>query len=157
MNQEEQIAEDIKVFDMMVSDQVSFIERILAESKNNLPFTFQDQSEKLIGYFEELKNWITVALEIYCYRIKKYIGSYLAVLGDVDAIVMTAGVGENDSYVREHALSGLTQFGIELDRVKNQADVSWIKEIQSENSRIKLLVIPTNEEKQIAISCLEFV
>jgi acetate kinase len=68
-----------------------------------------------------------LALDIYCYRIKKYIGSYLAVLGSVDAIVMTAGVGENDSYVREHALSGLTHFGIEVDRVKNQSEHSGIQ------------------------------
>jgi acetate kinase len=96
-----------------------------------------------------------LALDIYCYRIKKYIGSYLAVLGNLDAIVMTAGVGENDSYVREHALSGLTHFGIEVDRVKNQSEHSGIQEIQSDDTRIKLLVIPTDEEKQIALSCLE--
>ena len=97
-----------------------------------------------------------VALDIYCYRIKKYIGSYLAVLSSVDAIVMTAGVGENDSYVREHALSGLTHFGIEVDRAKNQAKRNGIREIQSEDSLVKLLIIPTDEERQIAMSCLGF-
>lgn len=95
-----------------------------------------------------------LALDIYCYRIKKYIGGYLASVGPIDSIVLTAGVGENDAYVREHALAGLEHLGIDLNIEQNQKRVSGINEIHAENSQVKILVIPTNEEKQIALSAL---
>lgn len=95
-----------------------------------------------------------LALDIYCYRIKKYIGAYLASVGPIDAIVLTAGVGENDAYVREHALSGLAHLGIAVDVRQNQKRVSGINAIHSADSAVEILVIPTNEEKQIALSAL---
>lgn len=95
-----------------------------------------------------------LAMDIYCYRIRKYIGAYLASVGPIDAIVLTAGVGENSVYVREHALSGLEHLGIAADTEKNKMSVEGINEIQSDVSSVKLLVIPTNEEKQIALSAL---
>ena len=96
-----------------------------------------------------------LALDIYCYRIKKYIGSYLAVVGSIDAIVFTAGVGENAAYIRSKCLEGLEHLGIKLDQVKNEHPSSGINEIQDNDSSVTLLVIPTNEEKQIAQSALE--
>ena len=89
-----------------------------------------------------------LALEIEGYRLKKYIGSYATALGGVDAIVFTAGVGENASLIREKALEGLEFMGIELDSEKNKKTFSKSGEtlISTANSKIKVFVIPTDEE-----------
>ncbi|UXP32473.1 acetate kinase [Reichenbachiella agarivorans] len=89
-----------------------------------------------------------LALKMYSYRIKKYIGSYMAVLGGLDAIVFTAGVGENDAATRAKACAGLEAFGISIDSQQNQQRKSNIHEIQ--DGKIKILVIPTDEEYEIA-------
>jgi acetate kinase len=90
-----------------------------------------------------------LALEIYAYRIKKYIGSYLAVIGKVDAIVFTAGVGENSALIREMSVTGLDHLGIVLDGDKN-AIGNGTRSIAANNSAIGIYVIPTNEEREIA-------
>jgi acetate kinase len=95
-----------------------------------------------------------LALQIYCYRIKKYIGAYLAVVGELDAIVFTAGVGENDEHVRALSLQGLQHLGIDLDLAENDQRKPGIRELQSKNSKTKILVVPTDEEKQIALSAV---
>lgn len=89
-----------------------------------------------------------LAFEMYVDRIQKYIGQYLAVLNGADAIVFTAGVGENSVPVRDAVLSGLTWFGIEIDPEKNV--FGFEGEISTANSRIKVFVIPTDEELVIA-------
>ncbi|MEM9831129.1 MAG: acetate kinase [Bacteroidota bacterium] len=91
-----------------------------------------------------------LALEMYCYRIKKYIGAYMAVLGEVDALVFMAGVGENSDIVRERSLAGLENLGVELDVAKNQERSSGIRQLQRASSKVKILVVPTNEELAIA-------
>lgn len=91
-----------------------------------------------------------IALSIYSYRIKKYIGAYLAAIGKVDAIVFTAGVGENSSLIRSLSTKGLEHIGIEIEEVKNEKKSSKLRDISSNNSIIKTLVIPTNEEYEIA-------
>lgn len=92
-----------------------------------------------------------LALNMFAYGTKKYIGAYTAALNGVDAIVFTAGIGENDSVVRSKALQDLDGLGIILDEKKN-ADCprGTIAEIQAEQSKVKVLVIPTNEELVIA-------
>ncbi|HBX70497.1 MAG TPA: acetate kinase [Chloroflexi bacterium] len=93
----------------------------------------------------------TLALEMYTYRIKKYIGAYVAALGGLDALVFTAGVGEKDEIVRALACQNLAYLGIQLDAEKNQRGATGpVTEIQSAESRVKVLVIPTNEELEIA-------
>jgi acetate kinase len=96
-----------------------------------------------------------LALEMFCYRIKKYIGAYFAVLGEVDALVFTGGIGENSPVVRGHCCEGLSLLGIAVDEERNQAPVKETSEIQSDRSRVKVLVIPTNEELEIAIQTVE--
>jgi acetate kinase len=91
-----------------------------------------------------------LAFDIYCYRIRKYIGAYTAVLGRVDAIVFTAGVGENAPAVRAHVCAGLEALGIRIDTPRNDAASGEIGEIQERDSVVKLLVIRTNEELEIA-------
>jgi len=91
-----------------------------------------------------------LALDIFAYRLKKYIGAYMAVLNRVDAIVFTGGIGENGAAMRQRILSDLDQQGIILDERKNDIHVGVSGEIQASTSRIKVLIIPTNEELAIA-------
>ncbi|GAB4436493.1 MAG: acetate kinase [Anaerolineae bacterium] len=96
----------------------------------------------------------TLALEMYTYRIKKYIGAYWAALGRVDALVFTAGVGENSALVRSMACEGLQSLGIALDEARNSAG-GGVREIQADAAPVKVLVIPTNEELEIALQTEE--
>jgi acetate kinase len=96
-----------------------------------------------------------LAYEMYAYHIKKYIGSFVAVLNGLDALVFTAGVGENDSLTRELATRDMNFFGISLDNEKNAAPAKGIVEIQKPESPVKILIIPTNEELEIAQQCYE--
>jgi acetate kinase len=90
------------------------------------------------------------ALNLASYRIRKYIGSYAAILNGLDAIIFTAGIGENSAITRQLACKDLEFLGIELDLEKNKIRSKGIREIQSKTSKIKILVIPTNEEIEIA-------
>lgn len=98
-----------------------------------------------------------LALEMFCYRVRKYIGAYYAALGSVDAIVFTGGIGENSAAVRAKSCEGLSAFGINLDERSNNADAAGIKEIQTRGSRVRILVIPTNEEHEIARQTVEVI
>lgn len=105
--------------------------------------------EKAAGEGNELA---ILALDMYSYRIKKYISSYTGVLGGLDVLVFTAGVGENAPDIREKACEGLEFLGIEVDPEKNSHAVrrSTHSEIGKDGSRVRILVIPTNEELVIA-------
>jgi acetate kinase len=89
------------------------------------------------------------------YRIKKYIGSYAAVLNGLDAIVFTAGIGENSSYIRKLVCTDMEYFGIVLDASKNEIRSKEIREINAADSPTKILVVPTNEEVEIANQVFE--
>jgi len=91
-----------------------------------------------------------VAFRMFCYRVKKYIGAYAAAMGGVDAVFFTGGIGENSPEVREWALGGLDFMGIDLDTKLNAKLVGGEGEITKKGSRVKALVVPTNEEKTIA-------
>jgi acetate kinase len=90
------------------------------------------------------------ALKAFCYRLRKYIGAYSAALGRLDAVMFTAGIGENSPLVRRLVLEDLDILGIKMDESRNDAAASkGIKEIQASESAVKLLVVPTQEEKEI--------
>ena len=91
-----------------------------------------------------------LALNIFAYRIKKYIGAYMAVLNRVDAIVFTGGIGENGVAIRNRILSDMDQQGVVIDQMRNEVHVGVSGEIQGATSRIKVMIIPTNEELAIA-------
>lgn len=91
-----------------------------------------------------------LALKIYAYRVKHYIGAYAAAMGGLDAIVMTAGIGENTEEIRELALSDLEFLGIKLDKNRNLTDLKKSREISTLDSKVKVFVIFTNEEIMIA-------
>jgi len=96
-----------------------------------------------------------LAYDMYAYRIKKYIGSFAAVLNGLDAIVFTAGVGENDYYIRQLVCSEMDFFGIKLEEEKNKHHSSGVLEISTDDSNVKVLVVPTNEELEIVKQCFE--
>ena len=90
------------------------------------------------------------AIEVFCYRLRKYLGAYTAVLGQVHGLVFTGGIGENAPRVRELSLENLDALGYDLDRQKNDKAVGAEAEISKASSRVKIFVIPTNEELLIA-------
>ncbi len=91
-----------------------------------------------------------LALDVYLHRLRHYIGAYLAVLGRVDALVFTAGVGENSAVVRAGAVEGLAGLGIEVDAAANAVRSSDARRISPPSARVDVLVVPTDEELQIA-------
>ncbi|EON75344.1 Acetate kinase [Lunatimonas lonarensis] len=120
----------------------------------------------LCGYSDmrDVKNAIAegneeakLAYELYAYRIKKYIGSYAAVLNGLDALIFTAGVGENDPDMREAVCTSMDFLGIRLDNEKNHAAGQGIREIQADASSVKILVVPTNEELEIGLQTYHLV
>lgn len=92
----------------------------------------------------------TLAFEMYEYRLRKYIGSYAAAMNGVDVIVFTAGVGENSVVVREKVCENLTYLGVEIDPELNKVRSGDPRRISTPNSKVEVLVIPTNEELMIA-------
>ncbi len=95
-----------------------------------------------------------LAYDVYIHRLRKYIGAYLALLGNTDVITFTAGVGENDALVRRDALSAMATLGIELDEHLNDSPARGPRRITAEMSPTTVLVIPTNEELAIARACV---
>ncbi len=94
-----------------------------------------------------------LAYEMYAYRIKKFIGAYAAILNGLDAIVFTAGVGENDTMIRKMVCANLDYLNINLDEEKNNIRGNNIREINTADTQVKILVVPTNEELEIANQC----
>ncbi|MEG1529447.1 MAG: acetate kinase [Clostridia bacterium] len=91
-----------------------------------------------------------LAIEMTAYRIKKYIGSYAAVLGGVDAIIFTGGIGENSSLMRELVMDDMQYLGVDFDFEENLVRKKGIRDISKNGSKVKVLILPTNEELSIA-------
>jgi len=91
-----------------------------------------------------------LALEMNTYRIKKFIGSYAAIMNGLDAIIFTAGIGENSTLIREMVCTDLEYLGIAIDLEKNSIREDKIRTIEKTNSKVKIFIIPTNEELEIA-------
>lgn len=91
-----------------------------------------------------------LAIDIFCYRIKKYIGAYAAILDKLDAVVFTGGIGENAAELRQQVCTGLDRIGVDLDTEINKKTVGREGDISTKASTVKILVIPTNEELAIA-------
>lgn len=95
-----------------------------------------------------------LALDVYCYRIRTYVGAYLAALGRVDAVVFTAGVGENSVVVRERSLAGLDRLGIAIDPARNAGPGRGPRVVSPDGAAVPVLVVPTDEEREIARQAL---
>ncbi|GAB2737615.1 acetate/propionate family kinase [Nocardioides pakistanensis] len=111
--------------------------------------------ERMVGEGDEAAQ---LAFDVYCYRVRKYVGAYTAVLGRVDAIVFTAGVGQHSAEVRAASLSGLENLGIEVDAERNGVVTGREAAVVSTpDSQVAVMVIPTNEEWEIARQSLAVV
>ena len=97
------------------------------------------------------------ALDVYCYRIRKYVGAYAAALGRLDALVFTAGVGENNHGVRAGVCAGLEGLGVRLDAKRNRGRSGRPRTISADDGAVAVLVVPTNEELEIAEQTLAVV
>ncbi len=106
---------------------------------------------------EEGNKRAALALEMYSHRIKKYIGSYAAIMGGVDIIVFTAGVGEHQWDIRYNSTTGLEFLGVKLDEAKNHKNFGEEEVISTEDSRVKVVVVPTDEELMIASDTLALI
>ncbi len=127
------------------------IDRMLNKQSGLLGVAGSSDVRDVVARMEAGDEDARLALEMYAYRIRKYIGAYMAVLGRVDALVFTAGVGENSPLVRKMSCAGLGRLGIMLDETRNQArPAGEIMPIHKNESPVSILVIPTDEELEIA-------
>lgn len=126
------------------------VNNILQKESGMLGLTGFSDLRDIINEAENGNNNCKLALEINTYRIKKYLGGYTAIMNGLDAIIFTAGIGENSILIREMICKDLDYLGIELDIEKNNSRPKQLTEVSSSNSNVKILVIPTNEEIEIA-------
>ena len=131
------------------------VNELLNKQSGMLGLTGYSDMRDVLQAMSEGDRMASLAYEMYAYRIKKYIGAYAAVLNGLDALVFTAGIGENDSLIREKACAHLDYLGIELDPARNNERSKGLREINKEGARVKILVIPTNEELEIVRQCFE--
>lgn len=130
--------------------QLSEVNTVLQKQSGMLGLTGHSDLRDIQTNAEKGDLNCQLALDMNVYRIKKYIGSYAAVLNGIDAVVFTAGIGENSAYIRKSVCADMQFLGLELDEAKNAIRSSEIREINTANSKTKILVVPTNEELEIA-------
>ncbi len=106
---------------------------------------------------EEGNERARLAIDIFCYRVKKYIGEYSTVIEGLDAVIFTAGIGENNDLVRNKVVSGLDYLGISIDQDKNRIAIGKEIDISTPDAKVRTLVIPTNEELAIARETLKLI
>lgn len=133
------------------------VQKILLKESGMLGLTGYSDLRDIEAEAKKGNKNCQLALAMNTYRIKKYIGSYIATMNGVDAIVFTAGIGENSELIRRLVCIDLEFFGIELDEQKNDIRAKELTEIHKETSKVKLLVIPTNEELEIAKQAYELI
>jgi acetate kinase len=133
---------------------VDDIESMLNHHSGMLGLAGERDFRRLRQLIESSDGSAQLAYDVFIHRLRKYIGGYLAVLGHTDVVTFTAGVGENVAAVRFDALSTLTGLGIEIDEQRNTQSARGARRISTDNSRITVLVVPTNEELAIARDCL---
>lgn len=123
---------------------------LLTKKSGMLGLTGYSDLRDIQAKAEEGNTDCELALAINAYRIKKYIGAYIAALNGLDAIIFTAGIGENSCLIRQMVCDDMEVFGIKIDTTLNGARSAALREINSVDSKVKILVVPTNEELEIA-------
>ncbi|WOD44479.1 acetate/propionate family kinase [Hwangdonia lutea] len=141
-------------FTFYLADKLGYnlndINKLLLKESGMLGLTGFSDLRDIEAEAEKGNKACQLALQMNVYRIKKYIGSYAAILNGLDAIVFTAGIGENSQFMRQEICKDLDFLGIELDAEKNNCRPKSLKAVNTETSKVKILVIPTNEELEIA-------
>ncbi|MWC00115.1 acetate/propionate family kinase [Agromyces seonyuensis] len=133
------------------------VDRVLNRESGILGLSGHADMRDLVAAVEAGDETAQIAFDVYAHRIRGYVGAYAAQLGRVDAIVFTAGVGENSAPVRAAALAGLEGFGVVLDAEANAVRSREPRTISTADSRVSVLVVPTDEELEIARQTLEAV
>ena len=131
------------------------VNTILNKKSGMLGLTGYNDMRDITKAIDEGNANAQMAYDMYTYRIKKYLGAYIAALNGLDAVVFTAGVGENDIKVRQMVCQNMEYLGITLDEEKNAVRSKNLREINKEGASVKVLVVPTNEELEIARQCYE--
>jgi len=132
---------------------VDKVKNMLNYEAGMMGLTGHNDMRDIIAKIESGDKDAMLAYQMYAYRIRKYIGAYTAAMNGLDAIVFTGGIGENDKLMRKMSSSNMEYLGINFDEEKNNVSSKEIREINTENSPAKILVIPTDEELEIATQC----
>ncbi|MDO8860914.1 acetate/propionate family kinase [Haliea sp. E1-2-M8] len=133
------------------------LEQVLTRDSGLAGLCGDSDMRAILARCEQGDSRAQLALSVYCYRIRKYIGAYFAALGGLDALVFTGGVGENAAAVRASACEGLTALGIAVDSQKNAlTSTDRPRAIQAEESAVAVLVIPSHEDLEIARQTQDF-
>lgn len=130
------------------------IDDLLNRRSGLLGMTGSGDMRDVMAAVERGDDAADLALDVYCHRLRHYVGAYYAQLGRLDVIAFTAGVGENAPEVRSRTLAQLENLGIHIDEDRNRASGKGIRDISTDDSPVRVLVIPTNEELEIARQAL---
>lgn len=133
------------------------VKKILQEESGMFGLTGYSDLREIETKAEQGDQTCLLALKMNAYRVKKFIGAYATVMNGLDAIVFTAGIGENSSIIRKLVCEDMEFLGMKLDIEKNEVRAKKLTEIHTEDSRVKILVIPTNEEIEIARQSCELI
>ena len=98
-----------------------------------------------------------LAFDMFVLKVKKFIGAYIAILGKIDSIIFTAGIGENDARIREAVCEGLEIFDIKIDKIKNKESKDEPRRISQIDSKVRIGIVPTDEELAIAQDALRII
>ena len=139
------------------TDVTEFVNVYLNKKSGLKGLCKESDMRKVTEKFDGGDDNARLALEMFAYRVRKYIGSYAAALNGVDCIVMTGGIGENSDEMRARILENSDYLGIVLDKEANKATHSVLRLISAPESKVKVYVIPTNEELVIARDTYSFV
>lgn len=139
------------------TDVTEFVNVYLNKMSGMKGLCTQSDMRKVTDLYNSGNDNARLALDMFAYRVKKYIGSYCAVLDGVDCIVMTGGIGENSNEMREKILENMDYLGIVLDKKANSETHSELRLISTPESKVKVYVIPTDEELVIARDTYSFV
>lgn len=129
------------------------VSNLFNKQSGMLGLTGYSDMRDIIKAMNEGDQAAKLAYDMYAYRIKKYIGSYAAAMNGIDAIIFTAGVGENDAIVRQLVCENMNYLGISIDTGLNSTHKQGLREINTSDSKVKVLIVPTNEELEIANEC----
>ena len=126
------------------------IETLLTKASGLKGLCGDNDLREVVRRADDRDDAARLALDVYCYRIRKYVGAYYAALGRLDAVVFTAGVGENSPRVRAQSLDGLDRLGIQIDPVRNSEPSREPRVLSPDGAEVAVLAIPTDEELEIA-------
>jgi acetate kinase len=133
------------------------IDRVLNRESGVKGLSGHNDFRELVGLRDAGDAAAALAFDVYCYRIRKYVGAYYAVLGHLDAVVFTAGVGQHSAEVRAASLSGLERLGIRVDPERNGRPVTEPTQVSPDDAEVAVLVVPTNEEWEITQQAVQVV